>query len=181
MAKELTGFRIAHADIIDISSGTPQVQEMDFNFARGEGIAIYSVEFKLKFSEIASTAFEDGIVNMSLHVENDTLETTFIDIAADGFTTDDSEIIAEGVWGSIGQDEAATRGGSAAAMGWLSKNSWDYLQILGAPLVIAINPTFRVENFGVFAFQADDHRCTMWYKYVELTDREVRDAFFRRR
>ncbi len=179
MAKDLTGFRIAKVDIQAISSGTEKSQEMDFNFARGEGIAIYSVEFMMHSNEVASNTFADQNSNVSLHVENDSLEVTMEDIAVDGFTQDDSEIIAEANWGSMAQDEAATRGGSAGAMGWLSKHSWDYLQILGSPLVIAINPTLFVDFVGTGT--ADKVRLTMWYKYVELNDREVRDAFFRRR
>lgn len=180
MARELTGIRVAKADLIDVSSGTPEQIELDFNFARGEGIAIYSIEFMVAINEVATSTFADANTNLSVHVENDTLEATFADVAADGFTTEDSEIIAEANFGYAVQDEAATRGGSAAAMGWLSPNQFNYLQKIGTPLVIAINPTFRVDNVGATG-NTDDHRLTMWYKYVELTDREVRDAFFRRR
>lgn len=179
MAKELTGIRIAKVDIQAISSGTEKQQEMDFNLARGEGIAIYSVEYMVHQNEVATATFDDSNCNMSLHIENDTLELTMEDIALDAFTTDDSEVIAEANWGVIAQEEAATRGGSAAAMGWMSKNSWNYLQILGSPLVIAINPTLFVDFVGISV--ANKVRMTMWYKYVELNDKEIRDAFFRRR
>ena len=180
MAKELTGFRVAHADLIDVGSGVPESIELDFNFARGEGIAIYNVNFLVGVNEAATSVMLDGNATLSLHVENDALEASFINVAADGFTTDDSEIIAEATIGMIAQDEAATRGGSAAAIAWLSKHDFNFMQMLGSPLVIAINPTFQIDNIGA-TINIDDGRCTIWYKYVELSDREVRDAFFRRR
>lgn len=181
MAKDLTGFRIAHADLLSVATGaTGEEQEMDFDFARGEGMAIYSVEFKCEINAVANTAFADLTASFTLHVENDTLETTMVDVPADGFTTDDSEIIAEGIFGGITQAEAATRGGSAAALAWFGPNKWDYLNMLGSPLIIAINPTFRVGLVGATLVLAVV-RCTIWYKYVELSDRDIRDAFFRRR
>lgn len=180
MAKDLTGFRVAHADLIDFSSGTRQSQELDFNFARGEGIAIYSISFLITVNEIGIAGGTDNNFDMTVHVENDTLEVTMHEVPADGFTQDDSEIIAEASWGSYLQDEAATTGGSAATIGWLSRNHFDYLQMIGSPLVIAINPTLSGRGVGT-TFLVDDLRMTMWYKYVELSDKEIRDAFFRRR
>lgn len=179
MAKDLTGFRVAKIDLSNVDD-TPEVsQELDFDFGVREGVAIYSVEFIVLPTHTEGSSMQEFSVNASLHVENDALEDTLDDAPTTGFTTRDSEIIAETEMRTILQDEAATRGGSAAALAFVGPHRWNYLQSLGTPLVIALNPTLRAVSNS--ASLIVDIRCTIWYKYVELSRSDIVEAFFRRR
>lgn len=179
MPKEITGFRVAKIDLANVDD-TPEVsQEIDFDFGAREGVALYVAEFIVLPTHTESSTFQEFSVNASLHVENDALEDTLDDAPATGVTNLDSEIIAELEMRTITQDEAATRGGSAAAMGFVSPHRWDYMQMLGGPLLIATNPTLRaVSNSSSLIV---DIRLTLWFKYVELSNSDIVSSFFRRR
>lgn len=178
MARDISGLRIAKIHIDRAGNTTEESQEADFDLARGEGIALHRVEFAVEPVVTADDDHDTRLGYVSLHAENDALEATFDELSGESFEQD-SEIIAESGIVCVNQDEAATRGGSAATYMWLGPNFWNYREISGRPLVIAINPTFRaqVNDAGLVM----DALCTIYYNYVELNDAEVREAFFRMR
>lgn len=178
MAKDLTGLRVCKVHIDRAGNTTEESQEVDFDFGRGEGIALYRVEFALEPVVTADDDHDSRFGFVSLHAENDALEQTFDEISGEAVEID-SEIIAEATIVCLNQDEAATRGGSAAAYTWMSPNFWNFMEIHGRPIILATNPTFRaqVSDAGLVM----DGLCTMYYKYVELSNAEIRDAFFRAR
>lgn len=178
MGKDITGLRVAKVHIDRAGNTTEESQEVDFDFGRGEGIALYRVEFAVEPVVTADDDHDSRFGFVSLHAENDALEQTFDEISGENVELD-SEIICESAIIALNQDEAATRGGSAAAYMWLAPNFWNFMEIAGKPLVLATNPTFRaqVSDAGLVM----DSYCTMYYKYVELTNAEIRDAFFRGR
>lgn len=178
LARELTGLRVAKA-FLNNTTSTESTLECDFDLTRGEGIAIYRIQMEMSISDVvADNSFQSHAAHFSVHVENDNLETVQEGLTADSFQND-SEIIFEtgvNVWVA---EEAATRGGSAVALHWMGPDHINFIEVQGKPLVIAINPTVRAITTDAEMLISGNF--TYYYKYVELTDREVRDAFFRSR
>lgn len=178
MGKEITGLRVAKIHIDRAGNTTEESQEADFDMTRGEGVALYRVEFAVEPTMVETTSFLEHFGYVSLHAENDSLEGTFDELSGESFNND-SEILCESAIRVVSQDEAATRGGSADSIGWLGPNYWNFMEIMGKPVVLATNPTFRAQvNDAALVMDA---LCTIYYKYTELSTAEIRDAFFRSR
>ncbi|KKK73390.1 hypothetical protein LCGC14_2894310 [marine sediment metagenome] len=178
MAKDLTGVRVAKA-FINNTTTTVSELELDFDLSRGEGIAIYRIQLEMALSQVGfSSVFDTHNAHFSVHAENDNLEEVQDLLSADQFQND-SEIIFEAAATMIGQDEAATRGGSAASIVWGSPNYINFLEVAETPLVLAANPTVRVITTDAEFLVSGNF--TFYYKYVELSAAEIREAFFRSR
>ena len=178
MAKDLTGVRVAKA-FINNTTTTVSELELDFDLSRGEGIAIYRIQLEMVISQVGfSSVFDSHGANFSVHAENDNLEDVQDLLTADQFQND-SEIIFEAACTAWGQDEAATRGGSAAGLLWGSPTHINFLEVAGTPLVLAANPTVRVITSDAELLVSGNF--TFYYKYVELSAAEIREAFFRSR
>ncbi len=176
MAKDITGFRVAHADVDSVANAENTI-ECDFDLARGEAIALYRLEFKIAPQLTETTTLIEGLTYMSVHIEADNLEDNAFDQQAAEAFDPDSEILAESVHTYVGLEGAAGEGGVSGF--WGGPVSWNYLQMFGSPLVIATNPTLRAITNA--ATVISDVRATFYYKYVELSDAEIREAFFRQR
>lgn len=178
MAKDLTGLRVAKA-FLNNTTTTVSELEADFDLSRGEGIAIYRIQLEMIASAVAfSSTFDSHAAHFSVHAENDNLESVQDLLTADQFQND-SEIIFESGLTAWAQVEAATRGGSAAGMLWSAPNYINYVEVAGKPLILAANPTVRAITTDAELLVSGNF--TFYYKYVELTDAEVREAFFRSR
>ncbi len=175
MATALSPIRIARARRTSVTN-VVETMEIGFNLALLEAIEIYAAEFAcLELTDTATSTFAHNWLTSSLHAETGALEG-----AIDSFPADDtilnSEIIAEATLETINQDEAATRGGSAAALAWVGPNQWNFIQITGRPIVIARNLTMRAVT-KTAATVANGVQWTIYYRYVRLTKSEAADLF----
>jgi len=178
MARELTGARVAKA-FIQNTTTTESTLECDFDLTRGEAIAIERIEVNIHASDVLDTnAVESHDALLTVHAENDALEVQQDALTADRFIND-SEVIFEATLMAWMQEEAATRGGSGFSLMWGSPNFINYREVLGSPLVLAVNPTVRMITSDANLLLVGNF--TFWYKYVELSDKEIREAFFRSR
>ena len=179
MVKALTPIRIARSRRTSFTS-TEETQEIDFSLGIRQGIELYAAEFgALEFISIPTSSFDTDWALMELHARIGALEG-----GLDSFPGDDtilnSSIIAAAVWQQADQDEAATRGGSAAAANWNTQNSWNYVQLMGGPMLLATNLTFRCITKGT-DLVVNGGQVTLYYRYVSLSDKELGEQFALRR
>lgn len=173
MADVLTPVRIGRAHNASVSAGATETQELDFDFSLRQGALIHAVEFAVLNVVIASPSNNDNeTAVLSLHVETGALEDT-LDGATDEFRLD-SEVVAEA---ALMVTALATSG--IAAMVWTGERRWDYNAILGKPLLIAQNMTFRVDATAGLVINGATAR--ILYQYVRLTPQELADQFLLRR
>lgn len=176
----LSPIRVARSRRTSVTN-VEETQEIDFSLGLRQGIELYAAEFAaLEFiSSPAGTAMEHEFGLMELHARIGALEG-----GLDAFPADDtilnSSIIAQANIYSDLQDEAATRGGSAAAFSWLSERSWNYKALLGDPLLLATNLTFRAITKAATAV-INGAQVSLWYRYVELSNAELAAQFSLRR
>lgn len=179
MPTALSPIRICRARRTNVVN-VAETMEIDFNLALLEGIEIYACELAaLEFIDAAGTGFDINWVTSSLHAETGALEGAIDAFPADNFILN-SEIIAEATFEIINQDEAATRGGSAAAMQWSGPNQWNFIQLIGKPLLLATNLTMRAISKSA-GMSANGLQWTIYYRYVRLTKSEAGDLFILRR
>ncbi len=178
MARELTGARVAKA-FLQNTTATESTLECDFDLTRGEAIAIDRIEVNVHISDVWDTnVLESHDALLTVHAENDALEVQQDALTADRFIND-SEVIFETTMMAWGQEEATTRGGTGFSLMWGGPNFINYREALGTPLVLAINPTVSMITSDANLLIVGNF--TFWYKYVELSDKEIREAFFRSR
>lgn len=179
MARPLSPIRIARARRTGFAD-TAETQEIDFNLGLRQGIEIHAVEFG--FAQVVptlSTTDQTLVAFLSLHAETGALEGALDSFPADNFILN-SEIIAQAALQILGQDEAATRGGSAAAIGWLTPNRYEFSRMIGQPLIVATNLTFRGVTSSSNLTVTGGH-VAIYHRYVELTDQELAAQFVLRR
>lgn len=180
MAEVLTPFRIARAHNASVAAGVTETQEIDFEFALSQGALLYVAEFALLNVVIATMADnDDETAAMSLHAETGALEDTL-----DGVTDEvrlDSEVIGEAAYHVAGSDDFGGAGvGAAKSMAaWTGERRWDYHAMLGQPLLIAQNLTFRVDATAGLTVNGATVR--IFYKYVRLSRSELAQQFLLRR
>lgn len=178
MPKGLTDVRIARISRASFQN-TEETSEVDFQLGLNQGVEIEAVEFGIGQAVVVpTTGFNAHQVTLSLHRETGALE-----LAADGLLDNlelDSEIIAQAVLQILDQDEAATRGGSAASMAWLSPNSWKFRDIMGKPLLLAHNLTFRGITSAA-ALTINGAFASIYYRYVSLSATELAKLIISRR
>lgn len=179
MVKALTPVRIARSRRTSFTN-VEETQEIDFSLGLRQGVQLYAAEFgALEFIVTDSSTFIKNWFLMELHARIGALEGGMDTFPADD-TILNSSILAASVYQIQIQDEAATRGGSAATQGWLTQNSWNFVEIQGAPILLATNLTFRGITKASTAV-VNGGQVTLYYRYVSLTDKELADQFLLRR
>lgn len=179
MPTALSPIRICRARRTNVTN-VAETMEIDFNLALLEGIEIYACEAAmLELVDTAASAFDTNWTTTSLHAETGALEGAIDAFPADNFILN-SEIIAEATIQQVAQDEAATRGGSASSLIWLGPNQWNFMQLIGKPLLLAGNLTMRAIGKDA-AMNALGLQWTIYYRYVKLNKSEASDLFLLRR
>jgi len=177
MVRELSPMRVLRTRRTSFQN-TEETQEIDFQLGIRQAVQLFGAEFGIREAILVPTGAPlTAQAFMSLHVETGGLEG-----AIDEFPTDDtilnSEIIAETTLQITSGDTAQIEG--AFSHIWLQPLAWNYLQIMGEPILIAQNVTFR----GVTSespLTVLGAQLTLFYKYVELTDNELGKLFALRR
>jgi len=176
MVKALTPVRIARISRQSVNNAV-ETAELDFQLDHRQGVLIHAVEFLIgQLLDVGATSIIPSQAGLSLHAETGNLENT-ADALVDA-TVLNSEVIAEAVIQSIVLETAAAGGG--AAMQWLSPNVWNYNELLGQPLLLATNLTFRVFSSAA-VLTVNGGAAHVFYQYVTLTDAELANQFILRR
>ena len=176
MAKALTPVRIARVSRQTVNNAAETV-ELDFQLDHRQGVLIHAVEFLIgQFIDVGATVIAPTQGVLSLHAETGNLENT-ADALVDA-TVLNSEIIAEAVLQATVLETAAAGGGVSHE--WLSPKEWNYNQLLGQPLLLATNLTFRVFSSAA-VLTINGGAAHIFYQYVTLTDAELANQFILRR
>lgn len=176
MAQALTPVRIARISRQTFAN-VEETAVLDFQLDHRQGVLIHAVEFLMgQAIEAGQTVLSTAQAHLSLHAESGTLESAS-DALVDGVTLN-SEIIAEAVLQIMNIETAAA--GGAAAMIWLSEKTWNFNALLGKPLLLATNLTFRGIT-SVATFTVNGAAAHVFYQYVTLTDSELANQFILRR
>ncbi len=176
MVKPLTPVRIARVSRQSVSNAAETV-ELDFQLDHRQGVLIHAVEFLVgQLIDVGATSIIPTQATLSLHAETGPLEAA-ADALVDA-TVLNSEVIAEAVLQSTILETAAA--GGAAAIAWLSPSAWNYNQLLGSPLLLATNLTFRVASSAA-VLTVNGGAAHIFYQYVTLTDAELANQFILRR
>lgn len=176
MVTALTPVRIARVSRQSVNN-TAETVEMDFELGHRQGILIHAVEFLIgQLLDVGATSIVPTQAGLSLHAETGNLENT-ADALVDA-TVLNSEIIAEAVVQSTVLETAAAGGG--VAIQWLSPKEWNYNELLGKPLLLATNLTFRVFSSAAI-LTVNGGAAHIFYQYVTLTDAELANQFILRR
>jgi len=181
MVQILSPVRIARSRRTSFTN-VEETQEIDFALGLQQGIRIHGVEFGM--SNVVPVPGDDAIVvtnaQMSLHIETGGLEG-----AIDAFPADtnilNSEILAQ----TTLQVMAFTSSVPATSpdvfnMIWLQPTSWSFHEIVGQPIDLAQNLTFRVITSAA-TLVVNGGQVTIYYQYIKLTDAELGQQFALRR
>jgi len=172
--------RVARANRQSVGTSA-ETHEFDFGLTADLAIAILCIEFVVNPTLTPSATFRSLNVTMGVHIETGGLEDSFDGDSnpTEGQTNLDSEVIAEASYYVTGIDDVATEFRAGAGGSWSTAPRWDYLQMLGSALLVAINPTFRVRtNNAVLVANVE---CAIWYQYVRLSQAELGGILARRR
>lgn len=176
MVKALTPVRIARISRAGVNNAI-ETAELDWQLDHRQGVLIHAVEFLIaEYVDVGATSVIPSQAYLSLHAETGNLED-----AADGLvdaTVLNSEVIAEAVYQAMVLETGAAGGGITA--GWQSPNQWNYNQLLGQPLLLATNITFRVRTRPA-TLTVNGAAAHIFYQYVTLTDAELANQFILRR
>lgn len=176
MVKALTPVRIARISRQSVNNAA-ETSELDFQLDHRQGVLIHAVEFLVgQLLDVGATSVIPSQAGLSLHAETGNLENT-ADALVDAVVLN-SEVIAEAVAQSTILETAAA--GGAAAIIWLSPKAWNYNELLGRPLLLATNLTFRVFSSAA-VLTVNGAAAHVFYQYVELTDAELANQFILRR
>lgn len=171
MPKPISGMRIARSFIGN--AATEETVELEFNIGTREAIEILAVLGTLAPSAVVTTATPTPVTSeQSLHLEDATLEGLgSVGASADQFNND-SEVIFHQVLSVIAFD------GTTEAAGAIEVTP-SGLIVFPEPLISPINLTHRVDNEA--AVMDVGATLMIYYRYVELSDRELALEFGRRR
>lgn len=176
MVKALTPVRIARISRQSVNNAT-ETSELDFQLDHRQGVLIHAVEFLVgQMIDVGAIVISPTQAYLSLHAETGNLEDA-ADALVDA-TVLNSEVIAEAVL-QVTNLETATAGGAASII-WLSPNQWNFNQLLGQPLLLATNLTFRVRSSAA-VLTVNGAAAHIFYQYVTLTDAELANQFILRR
>lgn len=176
MPKALTPVRIARVSFQTVNNAEKTV-ELDFQLDHRQGVLIHAVEFLIgQLIDVGAVTIIPTQAVLGLHAETGNLENS-ADALVDA-TVLNSEVIAEAVIQSVILETAADGGG--AGMMWLSPKEWNYNQLLGAPLLLATNLTFRAFSSAA-VLTVNGAAAHIFYQYVTLTDAELANQFILRR
>ena len=176
MVTALTPVRVARVSRAAFQQ-TEESSEVDFQLAHRQGVLIHAVEFGMGSATYVPASDNDqDYAYLSLHAETGELEN-----AADQFGDSlvlNSEIIAEAVLWVSGATTAGEETG--IKKGWLTPIAWNYNELLGDPLLLATNLTFRgITTNSVLTVGGAFAR--IFYQYVELSQAELANQFILRR
>lgn len=175
MSSPRSSWRSAIAMRGSVAGGTPESQEMNFAMGFGEGIEIAYLEFGARLVAITLTTSRiQEHAEFSLHAETGSLEDP---LGPNDGVELNSEVIASAILMVEANDSAL---GELSNYTWMTGPRFDYLQMLGAPMLLASNPTFRVDALSSLT-NVSAAFVRMWYRYVELTDNELLRLFALRR
>jgi len=115
MPTVISGTRRARSIQTPTSAGTALTQTLDFNLSERQGVEILGIDFLHWHPDgTVNTAFLHTGCLTSIHLETGTVEDLPHATADSDGTVMDSEVLAWAYYESVLQDEASTRGGSAA-------------------------------------------------------------------
>jgi len=171
MVKALSTIRIARSRRTSFTS-TEETNEIDFALGLRQGIEIYAVEFGALeiIPTVGALATEWAL--MELHARVGALEGGLDAFPADA-TILNSSIIASWV------AQFTTFDGTTEAMATsihLTQQSWNLAQLLGKPYLVAQNLTFRGITKDT-SLVVNGGQCSIYYRYVSLTDAELAEQF----
>ncbi len=177
MVRSLSPIRVLRSRRTSFQN-TEEITEIDFALGHEQGVQLYAVEFGYReVILVPTTSPLTAQAHMSLHIETGGLEG-----AIDAFPADDtilnSEIIAETTIQVTSGDTAQVEGTFSHIH--LQPLSWNYLELIGEPILIAQNPTYRVVT-SESPLTVNGGQLTIFYRYVELTDKELVEQFALRR
>lgn len=178
---------IYRARSFDVSLQSDNTETLDFSFrlGLGEGIQLYQSAFTVgkDISLLAESTVDNwraAYLAMSLHRRMGTLVDPFPDT---GVATLQSEVLHDVTihyeqMYYQGLEGGPTRGWDTSITGSLTQN---YVQILGAPLILAgdmsIQMTASTVN-GTMTFNGAG--CSIFFRYVKLSPKEMQYAYFGR-
>ncbi len=158
-----------------VTGGTPESNLINFNLSFGEGVEIASVVFGCRLAtNTLTTARVQSHAEFSLHAETGALEDP---LGTNDDTNLNSEIIASAILLIDTEDNAL---GEISNYLWAPGPKTDYIAEIGEPLLIAFNPTFRVDALSSVT-TVSAALCLFWYRYVALTTTELLRLFAIRR
>ena len=176
MPQPLTPVRIARVSFQTVNNVAKTV-ELDFQLDHRQGVLVHAVEFLIgQVIDVGVTTIIPTQGVLGLHAETGNLENT-ADALVDS-TVLNSEVIAEAVIQSTVLETAAAGGG--ISLEWLSPKEWNYNELLGKPLLLATNLTFRAFSSAA-VLTLNGPAAHIFYQYVTLTDSELANQFILRR
>ena len=155
------------------AAATEESVELDFNLGTREALEIAGILGTMGPTAAVATGTPTPVLSeQSLHIESGTIEALNSPGAAANQFERDSEVIYQQVLSVIAFD------GTTEAAGALSVTP-SGIVVFAEPFLAPINLTHRVDNEGAVL----DVGCTLliYYRYVELNDRELGFQFARRR
>jgi hypothetical protein len=175
MSVPRSAWRNVIAMLAAVTGGTPETVAIDFGLGFGEGIEIASGKFGLRLaSNVLTTARVQAHAELSLHVETGSLEDPLG--PSDSFELN-SEVIAAAILLVDSDDNALSE---LSTYTWTPGPEFNFVQELGEPLLLAQNPTFRVDALTSNTSVSAGH-VRFWYRYVSLSDQELLRLFALRR
>ena len=160
-----------------------ETAEIDFQLGFEGGVRIHAIEFGLKnatFVPSSNDSIEHATAHLSLHIETGALEGAIDAYPADE-TILNSEILAETTLQVQGfTSSVPATSPDVIVYQWMQPLSWNLHQIMGGPLDLAQNLTFR-GIASVATFTINGAQVTIFYQYLKLTKAELGEQFSLRR
>ena len=171
MPKAISSWRVARSFIAN--AATQETVELDFSIGTREAIEIAAVLGTLIATAAVATSTPTPVLSdQTLHIEDGTIETPNSSGASADQFNNDSEIVFQQTLNVIAFD-GSTEGAGAIQV------TPSGLVVFPAPILSPINLTHRVDNEG--AVMDVGATLLIYYRYVELSDRELALEFGRRR
>ncbi len=172
-------YRRAEGSIND--GDTPTELEFDFNIGQEQAIEITSSWMGVTETSYtpAPAAVQIANLSVSLHRRTGTLQD--IGVAVDLDDTQ-SEVLQQAIFKFAAQNEAATRGGSAAAFVVEGAPFINWQDLLKEPLLVAANVTARFDPLGGVTGLVNWQGVyvALLYRYVKVTPADLVRAFIAR-
>jgi len=178
---------IYRARSFDVSIASDNTEVLDFSFRLGleQGIQLYQSAFTVGGDislngESTVDNWRAAYLQMSLHRRMGTLVDPFPDT---GVATLQSEVLHDVTLHYEqsyyqGLTGGTNRGWDTSITGSLTQN---YIEILGGPLVLAGDLSIQMTAFAVNgAMTFNGAGCSIFYRYVKLTPKEMQYAYFGR-
>jgi len=162
MPRPTSGTRIARSYVTPVGTTTVS-REIDFQLGAREGIEIFAAIGTITLiADNGASGFVGNSAHHTLHLETGSLET-IPDAAGEDEDTTDSEIFWRQDITMLTQDEAATRGGSAAALLVMPNG------IVQFPTALFSGRNLTHSGVGLSATWGYGMHVTIYYRFVEFT------------